>query len=59
VIEYVELDARGAVLRRSRERLTYYWTDPEPLAAPDGLTQDREPIDVGGVGQIYVLRKLI
>jgi SAM-dependent methyltransferase len=59
VIEYVELDARGEVLRRALERLTYYWTDPLPLAAPEGLTQDRAPIDVGGVGAIHVLRKVV
>jgi SAM-dependent methyltransferase len=57
VIEYVELDARGAVLRRSLERLTYYWTDPEPIAAGEGLTADREPIPLGGVGAIHVFRK--
>lgn len=57
VIDYVELDGRGAVLRRSLERLTYYWTDPEPLAAGEGLTQDREPIPLGGVGAIHVFRK--
>jgi len=57
VIEYVELDARGAVLRRSLERLTYYWTDPEPLAAGEGLVPDRAPIPLGGVGEIHVFRK--
>jgi SAM-dependent methyltransferase len=59
VIEYVELDARGEVLRSSLERLTYYWTDPLPLAAPEGLTPDRDPIPLGGVGEVHVLRKVI
>jgi SAM-dependent methyltransferase len=57
VLEYVELDARGAVLRRSPERLTYYLTDPEPLAATAGLLRDRDPIPLGGVGEIWVFRK--
>ena len=57
VIEYVELDARGELLRRSLERLTYYWTDPAPLAAPAGLITDREPIAIGGVGEIHVFLK--
>ncbi|HEY3949638.1 class I SAM-dependent methyltransferase [Phenylobacterium sp.] len=57
VLEYVELDARGGVLRRSAERLTYYLTDPEPLAAPAGLAVDREPVPLGGVGEIHVFLK--
>jgi SAM-dependent methyltransferase len=57
VVEYVELDARGAILRRSPERLTYYLTDPEPLAATVGLVKDRDPIPLGGVGEIWVFRK--
>jgi len=57
VIEYVELDARGQVLRSSPERLTYYWTDPEPLAQAAGLALDRPPIPLGGVGDIWVFRK--
>lgn len=57
VIEYVEQDARGGVLRRSLERLTYYYTDPVPLAAGEGLTPDRAPIALGGLGEIHVFRK--
>ena len=57
VIEYVELDARGGVLRRSAERLTYYMTDPEPLAASAGLARDRDPVPLGGVGEIHVFVK--
>lgn len=57
VIEYVELDARGEVLRRSPERLTYYWTDPAPLALAAGFVQDRPPVSLGGVGEIWVFRK--
>jgi hypothetical protein len=56
-IEYVELDGRGAVIRRSLERLTYYHADPVPLAAPAGLTPDRAPIPLGGVGEIVVFEK--
>jgi len=58
VIEYVEMDARGEVLRRSSERLTYYHAEPAPLAAPEGLTPDRAPIPLGGVGEIHVFIKI-
>ncbi|MBS0334555.1 MAG: methyltransferase domain-containing protein [Proteobacteria bacterium] len=57
VVEYVERDARGGVLRRSAERLTLYMTDPDPLAEPAGLTRDREPIPLGGAGEIHVFLK--
>jgi SAM-dependent methyltransferase len=57
VMEYVEKDARGAVLRSSLERQVFYYTDPEPLAAPERLTLDRPPIPLGGVGEIYVFLK--
>jgi SAM-dependent methyltransferase len=57
VIEYVELDARGQPLRSSLERLTYYWTDPEPLAQAAGLILDRPPIPLGGVGEVWVFRR--
>jgi SAM-dependent methyltransferase len=57
VVEYIELDARGAILRRSPERLTYYLTDPEPLAATAGLVRHRDPIPLGGVGEIHVFRR--
>jgi SAM-dependent methyltransferase len=57
VIEYVELDARGEVLRRSLERLTWYHTDPLPLAAAEGLTPDRAPVALDGMGEIHVFRK--
>lgn len=59
VIEYVELDARGEVLRRSLERLTYYYTDPAPLAAAEGLAPDRDPIPLGEVGEIHIFRKTV
>lgn len=58
VLEYVELDERGATVRRAPERLTYYVTDPEPLAAAAGLVRERDPIPLGGVGEIWVFRKL-
>jgi SAM-dependent methyltransferase len=58
VIEYVELDARGNVLRRSPERLTYYHCEPVPLALAAGLALDRPPLPLGGVGEIWVFRKV-
>ena len=57
VIEYVERGADGQVLRRSPERLTYYLADPEPLAAAAGLVKHQDPIEMGGVGEIWVFRK--
>jgi SAM-dependent methyltransferase len=54
VIDYVEFDPRGVVLRRSPERLTYYVADPAPFAAAAGLAPDREPLPLGGVGEIHV-----
>jgi SAM-dependent methyltransferase len=57
VIEYVEFDARGEVLRRSLERLLYYYADPVPLAAGEALVPDRQPIPLGAVGEIHVFRK--
>jgi SAM-dependent methyltransferase len=57
VIEYEELDAAGASLRRSAERLAYYMADPVPLATAAGLTLDRDPIPLGGVGDIWVFRR--
>lgn len=57
VLEYVLADETGRIAHRSAERLTYYMTDPVPLAATAGLILDRPPIDLGGVGDIYVFRK--
>lgn len=57
VLEYVLADETGRIAHRSAERLTYYMTDPVPLAAAAGLVPDRPPIDLGGVGDIYVFRK--
>ena len=57
VLEYVEADAAGRTVRRSRERLTYYMADPTPLAAAAGLAPDRAPTDIGGVGDLWVFRK--
>lgn len=56
-VEYVERDAEGAVHRRSTERLTYYVTDPQPLALAAGLTLDRSPVPLGGVGEVWVFRQ--
>jgi SAM-dependent methyltransferase len=57
VIEYVLLDARGQAQQRSHERLTYYMTDPAPLAATAGLAPAGPPLDIGGVGDIHVFVK--
>jgi SAM-dependent methyltransferase len=57
VIEYVERGPDGQVLRRSPERLTYYLTDPEPLAAEAGLVRRPDPVELGGVGEIWVFQK--
>lgn len=57
VIEYVERDPAGGVLRRSAERLTYYVADPTPAAAAAGLAPARPPQRLGGVGDIWVFRK--
>lgn len=56
-LEYVELDGRGVVLRSALERLVYYYTDPVPLASGEGLIEDRDPIALGGVGEILIFRK--
>ena len=37
--------------------LTFYMADPTPFAQAAGLTPDRPPIDIGGVGDIWVFRK--
>jgi len=57
VLEYAVTDTAGRVVERSPERLTYYMADPEPLAAAAGLVPDRSPIELGGVGDIFVFRK--
>lgn len=57
VIEYVLADETGRIAHRSAERLTYYMTDPAPLAAAAGLVLDRPPVDLGGVGDIHIFRK--
>jgi len=57
VLEYALADRSGRIVERSPERLTYYATDPEPLAAAAGLVPDRPPIELGGVGDIHVFRK--
>lgn len=55
--EYVEFDPRGQVLRHTLEHLSYYWAEPEILAAPEGLTPDRPPIPLGDDGDIHVFLK--
>lgn len=57
VLEYTITDAGGSVAERSTERLTYYMADPEPFAAQAGLVLDRPPIELGGVGDVWVFRR--
>lgn len=58
VIEYVERDGAGAVVRRSPERLTYYVADPTPFATAAGLETLQPPIPLGDVGEIWTFRKV-
>lgn len=57
VLEYAVFDLGGQVVQRSAERLTFYMSDPVPLAAAAGLEPDRDPIDLGGVGDVWVFRR--
>lgn len=57
VLEYAVAGADGHIVQRSPERLTYYLADPEPPAAAAGLVLDRAPIELGGVGDVFVFRK--
>lgn len=57
VIEYALAEPGGRIVQRSPERLTYYMTDPTPFAAAAGLAPDREPINVGDVGDVWVFRR--
>lgn len=57
VIEYALAEPGGRIVQRSPERLTYYMTDPTPFAEGGGLTLDRDPINVGDVGDVWVFRK--
>ena len=57
VIEYALADRDGRIVHRSPERLTYYMSDPVPFAAGAGLVLDREPINVGDVGDVWVFRR--
>ena len=55
-LEYALADPGGRIVQRSPERLTYWRADPEPPAAGARLVLDRPPIELGGVGDIYVFR---
>lgn len=57
VIEYAVVEPGGRMVQRSPERLTYYMTDPAPFAEGAGLALDREPINLGDVGDVWVFRK--
>jgi hypothetical protein len=53
----VERDAQGRIVRRSAERMTYFIADPQPFAHAAGLTLDRPPEPLGGVGDVWVFRR--
>jgi hypothetical protein len=57
VIEYALAEPGGRIVQKSPERLTYYMTDPTAFAEAAGLALDREPINVGDVGDVWVFRK--
>lgn len=57
VIEYVEHDAAGRVLRRSAERLTYYIADPQPFALEAGLRPQGPPHRLGAAGDVWIFER--
>lgn len=57
VLDYAIVDAHGAEVQRSSERLVYYMQDPQPFAQGAGFALDRAPIGLGGDGDIWVFRK--
>lgn len=57
VLEYAVAEPGGRIVQKSPERLTFYMTDPTPLAAAAGLALDREPINLGDVGDVWVFRR--
>lgn len=57
VLEYVLTDRKGALIQKSLERQTYYAGDPTPFAVKAGLTPAGEPVDLGGVGDIYIFAR--
>lgn len=57
LVEYVERDAAGGVVRRSTERQTYFIADPGPFAAAAGLIPRGPPRPLGGAGEIWVFAK--
>lgn len=57
VLEYVERDASGRVLRRSPERLTYYVAAPQPFAEAAGLAAEEPPRALGTAGEVWIFRK--
>lgn len=58
VLDYTVVDAAGVELQRSSERLVLYMQDPQPFAAAAGFALDRPAIALGGVGDIWVFRKI-
>lgn len=57
VVEYATTDISGRIVQRSPERLTYYTADPAPLALSAGLALERPPVELGGVGDIFVFAR--
>ncbi len=56
-IAYVVVDAEGAELRRSLERMTYFAGDTLAMAAAAGLQQDRLPQALNEFGDLLVFRR--
>ena len=54
-LEYVLTSATQE--QRQKERLTLYRGEPSPFAAEVGLVPEGQPLDLGGVGLVYVFRK--
>jgi SAM-dependent methyltransferase len=57
LVDYVERDAQGRIVRRSPERLRFYIADPRPFAEAAGVVLDRQPEQLGKAGQMWVFRK--
>lgn len=57
VLDYVLAAPGGAVEQRSRERQTFYASDPAPFARAAGLLTEGSPTLLGGVGEIHRFRR--
>jgi SAM-dependent methyltransferase len=58
VVDYVERDPGGRILRRSAERLTYYVADPRPFAAAAGLASEGAPQRLAAAGNLWLFRRV-